>query len=92
MKLLKMALIMAALVALFAAASSADAAGLVRHGGNGPDTITGTKYADKLYGENGPDSLKGRSGNDFLSGGPGGGDVCIGGRGADRFSGCEVEK
>jgi Ca2+-binding RTX toxin-like protein len=91
MKVLKMALIMAALVVLFTAAAYAGS-GIVRHGGNGPDDLVGTKWNDRLYGENGPDTLRGRAGNDLLVGGPGGGDVCIGGRGADRFSGCEVEK
>jgi Ca2+-binding RTX toxin-like protein len=90
-KLLKMALLIAVLVCLLATAAIAGAnAGIVRHGGNGPDTITGTKFNDRLYGEHGPDTLRGRAGRDVLDGGVGGGDVCIGGRGADVYRECEV--
>jgi len=91
MKTIKTLLITALLICLLATAAIAGS-GIVRHGSNGPDTITGTKHSDKLYGENGPDTLRGRAGRDFLDGGSSGNDVCIGGKGRDRFVGCETVK
>ena len=51
---------------------------------SGADTITGTNYADVLFGHAGNDQLSGGAGNDTLSGGLGK-DVLIGGTGADSF-------
>jgi Ca2+-binding RTX toxin-like protein len=55
-------------------------------GGDGNDTISGTRYDNALYGISGDDRLFGRSGNDSLNGG-GGNDLLAGGSGADTFYG-----
>jgi Ca2+-binding RTX toxin-like protein len=48
--------------------------------------LTGSSYADKLYGDSGSNLLTGGSGNDVLNGG-GGNDVLFGGAGADDLVG-----
>ncbi|MGH6769134.1 MAG: CHRD domain-containing protein [Xanthobacteraceae bacterium] len=63
------------------------------NGGNGNDTIVGTRFADDLRGGNDNDRLTGGLGNDLISGGSGndiltggiGRDVMTGGAGADDF-------
>lgn len=50
------------------------------------DKITGTKYADVIYGHGGNDALYGNAGNDKLYGGAGN-DTLVGGAGADRLYG-----
>ncbi|MFN8123870.1 MAG: Ig-like domain-containing protein [Thermoleophilia bacterium] len=64
-------------------------------GGNGPDTVDGTRRDDVLLGRGGRDVLSGGGGNDLLCGGRGadvvrgeaGDDTLWGGAGRDRFSG-----
>jgi VCBS repeat-containing protein len=58
----------------------------VRVGGNGNDTLTGTKGADLLFGQNGNDTLTGGDGNDLLCGGNGN-DTLSGGAGDDSLGG-----
>ena len=48
--------------------------------------LTGTSYADKLYGNAGANALSGGSGDDLLSGGAGK-DILYGGLGADSLTG-----
>jgi Ca2+-binding RTX toxin-like protein len=70
------------------------------HAGNGGDCVVGGDGDDKLYGDNakdilvggdGDDYLDGGNGKDDLDGGPGTADICIGGRGTDTFTDCEIE-
>lgn len=50
------------------------------------ENLTGTNYADKLYGNAGANALSGGSGDDLLSGGAGK-DILYGGLGADSLTG-----
>lgn len=52
----------------------------------GADSVTGSKYIDKLYGWAGNDTIKGMEGNDTLIGGSGS-DRITGGMGKDRLTG-----
>lgn len=67
----------------FSGLNSANEIGFI-DGGDGNDTITGTKFADDLRGGNGVDSLTGGDGNDTLTGGTGV-DTIRGGNGADTI-------
>ena len=40
-------------------------------GGDGDDTLVGSRFDDRLFGEGGNDDLDGRAGNDYLEGGAG---------------------
>lgn len=61
----------------------------------GNDSITGSRFADTLFGYNGIDTVKGAAGNDFINGGNGndklfgdaGNDTIVGGAGADQLHG-----
>jgi Ca2+-binding RTX toxin-like protein len=53
---------------------------------SGADTITGTNYADVLFGHAGNDQLSAGAGNDRIEGGSGN-DVLIGGAGSDTLIG-----
>jgi Ca2+-binding RTX toxin-like protein len=55
-------------------------------GGDGDDTLTGSRSVDDLDGGPGNDTLNGRDGDDHLVGGPGN-DTLIGGRGEDQIFG-----
>ena len=55
-------------------------------GGDGNDTLTGTKFNDKIIGGNGDDVIIGMGGNDRLEGGAGN-DTIDGGYGGDRIAG-----
>ncbi len=69
--------------------------GRFKKGTNGPDTLIGTKFADKLFGKGGDDLLDGGNGNDLLVGGKGndliksgaGNDFAFGGKGNDTING-----
>lgn len=56
------------------------AAGNVLRGGGGDDTLSGSRAADSLFGQ---------GGDDAMDGGPGAGDRCDGGAGADTSADCE---
>ena len=61
--------------------------------GGGTDVVNGGRGNDQLRGEGGSDGLSGQGGKDKLAGGPGAGDRCDGGPGADALlvgHGCEV--
>jgi Ca2+-binding RTX toxin-like protein len=62
------------------------AAGVTRHGGFGPQRLSGTGRGDVLTGASGDDVLRGRSGNDRLEGGTGN-DRLEGSAGGDRLDG-----
>lgn len=72
-----------------------DAWGALQYLVSGNDTITGTKYADKLYAGKGNDKVSGGAGNDLMSGDAGndtltggdGNDTLIGGTGSDTLAG-----
>jgi Ca2+-binding RTX toxin-like protein len=65
------------------------------YGTNGPDTLTGTEFADLIFGEGGDDNIAGLGGNDCLFGdngadsilGGGGEDLIAGGNGPDFLNG-----
>ena len=59
---------------------------LMLSGGDGNDTLIGSRGADHLFGDAGHDVLDGGNGNDLLYGGIGN-DKLVGGKGADRLSG-----
>ena len=61
-------------------------------GKNGRDLIRGEEGKDVLVGGAKSDRLVGGPGRDLLRGGPGKRDVCRGGKGPDKFRGCEVER
>lgn len=70
-----------------------DASGLPKNylqveldGGNGKDTLIGSKGDDDLYGGNGKDSIDGGKGGDLIEGGDGD-DRIDGGKGGDLISG-----
>ena len=76
-----------------AAAVRIDLAAGLGHGGDaegdtytGVENVTGTGFADLLYGDAAANALAGGGGNDVISGGDGN-DVAIGGGGADRLVG-----
>jgi Ca2+-binding RTX toxin-like protein len=60
------------------------------YGGQGQDQLFGESGDDSLFGQDGSDTLDGGDGNDYLEGARGGNDQCIGGTGANLFSGCET--
>jgi Ca2+-binding RTX toxin-like protein len=62
------------------------AAGIVRRGGFGRQTLAGTPRGDRLSGESGDDTLRGKGGNDQLDGGTGN-DRLEGADGNDRLDG-----
>ena len=59
---------------------------LVAYAGGGDDSITGSNFNDRLYGENGNDTLNGGAGTDWLYGGAGN-DTVNGGTGDDFLEG-----
>ena len=57
---------------------------IIAHAGDGNDTVTGSQYADQLYGQSGNDTLNGDIGNDTLDGGTGS-DMLQGGGNDDTY-------
>ena len=55
------------------------------YGGEGNDTITGSVFADLIFGNSGDDTLDGGAGNDHLDGGTGA-DNLSGGTGSDSYT------
>ncbi|MBQ6516355.1 hypothetical protein IJI31_04160 [bacterium] len=57
---------------------------VIINAGAGNDTVIGSDYADRLYGQAGNDSITGGAGNDYINGGAGDDDM-IGGAGNDTY-------
>lgn len=55
-------------------------------GGDGPNTIKGESFADKLFGNGGNDKLYGNGGDDIIKAGTGN-DLIVGGKGDDTLTG-----
>ncbi|WP_343053327.1 DUF4214 domain-containing protein [Sphingomonas yantingensis] len=69
-----------------AASTRNDDVGVLFDGAGGDDTITGSRFADELYGGSGDDRIDGGDGDDRLFGGAGN-DVLQGGAGNDAIDG-----
>lgn len=69
--------------------------GIVYVTGNADDTVTATKYDDRIFGGSGDDTIDGRRGDDYLNGGKdndtlkggAGNDILVGGTGNDTLEG-----